>query len=245
MLMLPKSEAFDLLGDALYDDLCRSLAALAPESLELIDQLASSPDVDTFILGNVADTYLYFVRDGVLTREEALHRLQKLLHLATANSDFLDQVLFTLFYYSPVELRDEIQAIYQDSPDQEELNCWITWEEFEENFNNGQREFQKSLQKLPETGYSDCVSHLKKWSCFQPKPDPSPTVDEALGEVIAAYKENLGKIASVAAAPPLPQPPIASPPIISNSEARVGRNDPCPCGSGKKFKKCCRGKSND
>jgi uncharacterized protein YecA (UPF0149 family) len=22
-------------------------------------------------------------------------------------------------------------------------------------------------------------------------------------------------------------------------EAKVGRNDPCPCGSGKKFKKCC------
>ncbi|QVL57350.1 MAG: SEC-C domain-containing protein [Simkaniaceae bacterium] len=24
----------------------------------------------------------------------------------------------------------------------------------------------------------------------------------------------------------------------------VGRNDPCPCGSGKKFKKCCAQKSN-
>ena len=23
---------------------------------------------------------------------------------------------------------------------------------------------------------------------------------------------------------------------------KVGRNDPCPCGSGKKFKKCCLGK---
>ena len=23
---------------------------------------------------------------------------------------------------------------------------------------------------------------------------------------------------------------------------KVGRNDPCPCGSGKKFKKCCMGK---
>jgi uncharacterized protein YecA (UPF0149 family) len=22
-------------------------------------------------------------------------------------------------------------------------------------------------------------------------------------------------------------------------EAKVGRNDPCPCGSGKKYKKCC------
>lgn len=24
---------------------------------------------------------------------------------------------------------------------------------------------------------------------------------------------------------------------------KIGRNDPCPCGSGKKFKKCCLGKS--
>ena len=24
---------------------------------------------------------------------------------------------------------------------------------------------------------------------------------------------------------------------------RAGRNEPCPCGSGKKFKKCCRGKA--
>jgi preprotein translocase subunit SecA len=24
-----------------------------------------------------------------------------------------------------------------------------------------------------------------------------------------------------------------------SSEQRVGRNDPCPCGSGKKYKRCC------
>ncbi len=29
------------------------------------------------------------------------------------------------------------------------------------------------------------------------------------------------------------------PPHSSTPEAKVGRNDPCPCGSGKKFKKCC------
>lgn len=28
---------------------------------------------------------------------------------------------------------------------------------------------------------------------------------------------------------------------IQREEARVGRNDPCPCGSGKKYKKCCGG----
>ena len=26
---------------------------------------------------------------------------------------------------------------------------------------------------------------------------------------------------------------------ITRSAIKVGRNDPCPCGSGKKFKKCC------
>ena len=32
--------------------------------------------------------------------------------------------------------------------------------------------------------------------------------------------------------------PLGSQPM-RRSEPRVGRNDPCPCGSGKKYKKCC------
>ncbi len=31
----------------------------------------------------------------------------------------------------------------------------------------------------------------------------------------------------------------APPPPLRRSEPKVGRNDPCPCGSGAKFKKCC------
>jgi uncharacterized protein len=30
---------------------------------------------------------------------------------------------------------------------------------------------------------------------------------------------------------------------VYSTEARVGRNDPCPCGSGRKYKKCCLGKA--
>ena len=33
---------------------------------------------------------------------------------------------------------------------------------------------------------------------------------------------------------------LLNPPhIVKKNEARVGRNDPCPCGSGLKYKKCC------
>lgn len=28
-------------------------------------------------------------------------------------------------------------------------------------------------------------------------------------------------------------------PLINSASMNIGRNDPCPCGSGKKFKKCC------
>jgi uncharacterized protein len=30
-----------------------------------------------------------------------------------------------------------------------------------------------------------------------------------------------------------------APPVMHGSPGKVGRNDPCPCGSGKKYKKCC------
>jgi len=36
---------------------------------------------------------------------------------------------------------------------------------------------------------------------------------------------------------PAPRPSLDRPPAL-NPYAGVGRNDPCPCGSGKKFKKC-------
>jgi len=46
----------------------------------------------------------------------------------------------------------------------------------------------------------------------------------------------------VSAPRPVPRRPLPSVPSgegSSRTKSRVGRNDPCPCGSGKKYKKCC------
>ncbi len=40
--------------------------------------------------------------------------------------------------------------------------------------------------------------------------------------------------------PPLP-PPVEP---IQNEKAPPGRNDPCPCGSGRKYKQCCAKKAD-
>jgi preprotein translocase subunit SecA len=46
-------------------------------------------------------------------------------------------------------------------------------------------------------------------------------------------ENNAGPAASVMLSPKAAAKPIQS------SHSKVGRNDPCPCGSGKKYKKCC------
>ena len=52
-----------------------------------------------------------------------------------------------------------------------------------------------------------------------------------------------GQVAPVQAGPAMPQavnvPPREGKPMPVKKEVTVGRNDPCPCGSGKKYKKCC------
>ncbi len=58
----------------------------------------------------------------------------------------------------------------------------------------------------------------------EPEPEPMPVApgDGSLESLMDALGMN---------AAPMPPPPAAMP--------KVGRNDPCPCGSGKKYKNCC------
>ena len=55
----------------------------------------------------------------------------------------------------------------------------------------------------------------------------------SLDELAAVSVAPMGRAVDELAGPPPPQEPIINP------LRAVGRNDPCPCGSGKKYKKCC------
>jgi hypothetical protein len=64
---------------------------------------------------------------------------------------------------------------------------------------------------------------------------------QAMDQFMAAY--NVKMLARMPAPrpalmePTVPLPAPATP--VRHTEPKTGRNDPCPCGSGKKFKKCC------
>jgi hypothetical protein len=65
--------------------------------------------------------------------------------------------------------------------------------------------------------FGDVIDELSHWACFQPKQPRDQTEED--------WRP-----------PPRPAMPAKNP------FRNVGRNDPCPCSSGKKFKKCCLGK---
>jgi uncharacterized protein len=65
---------------------------------------------------------------------------------------------------------------------------------------------------------------------FAPADDIDARLDEAAAEIPRAILL-LRKIAQLRAHR------VATP--TATRSTKVGRNDPCPCGSGKKFKRCC------
>jgi len=82
---------------------------------------------------------------------------------------------------------------------------------------------------------------MEDWYCFDPRADRDEEEDEEdedelseddLDELeelrarAASYERTLDQLTAAA-----PKPVRADP--------KIGRNDPCPCGSGKKYKKCC------
>jgi hypothetical protein len=61
------------------------------------------------------------------------------------------------------------------------------------------------------------------------------------GLLLFALEKLTGKTAAdvAKAKPPSPLTPRLTLPRTPDAKKKVGRNDPCPCGSGKKFKNCC------
>lgn len=90
---------------------------------------------------------------------------------------------------------------------------WLSFADFEKDL---QYAIDHPGEVSPHAGekltlFDDTIGELSKWAAFDPK-----------------YLAKQKRI----------RPSSLSHPS-SNPFAKVGRNDPCPCGSGKKFKKCC------
>ncbi|MEX0679115.1 MAG: DUF1186 domain-containing protein [Pirellulales bacterium] len=228
-ISLPGELPFDLFGDALTETLPSVLAALACDTPEVLDTLIQNRSLNEYVRAAAADTFLYFVRDNRLTRDEAVAHLRRHLQDAIANvdADVAGSLVAILLDYSPAEALNDIREAFRlDLVDELMVDC----DSVEQVISQGASELQKRLEYCRPTGIQDTIDELKSWSAFtdEHESEPFTKIDDDLELDNDAWEDDWTR--AVARIPPT---------TIRNTQPRVGRNDPCPCGSGKKFKKCC------
>ena len=222
---LPGELPFDIFGDTITETLARVLAALAWDRLNVIDELIRDQKLNEYVRWEGASTYPLLVRDGRLTRLEALQRLQQHLREAIQSEDYriTGPLVSELARLAPQEAYEDIAEAYRRGLVETLL---VTLKNIEENISEGEAGFLRRQAKWAPTGIADTIAELETWASFREEPPARPAAKPPLRP----------------SAEPLPRRVVQSSERFLPPEPptrRVGRNEPCPCGSGKKFKKCC------
>lgn len=219
-----------LYGDALTETFCRMLPVYAQGKSDILDELIVDSDVELFVRSSAASAYLYLVRDQHLTREQAVDALRQHLRngLEREDIDLCTEVGCELLEYWPIEAQSEIDTAFRkDVIDQGVFNE----QDLRRALREGMAGFQQNLLRLPPTGIPNTVEELESWAGFREPEEHIP-------------RRSWPEVYPPAA--PVPEPFIhqleRQMGTLRNTERKVGRNEPCPCGSGAKYKRCC-GKS--
>ncbi len=205
----------ELLGDTITEGLAQILASVCDGDTALIKELAENEQAEIFVRSAAFQSLVILVVNDITPREEVLGYFAELFDgKFKADDSYLWAALVseaTDLY--PAELYERIKRAFEAELVDETV-VDLAWVE----------------QHLAK-GKDVCLAETKADRHHQ-------LIENAIKEMEwwAWYNET-----------PKPLPQKTNPPLASASSARgtyvappkVGRNDPCPCGSEKKHKKCC------
>jgi hypothetical protein len=212
LLSLPGEASGELFGDSLAEDMSRVLAAVFDGDERPLRALIENPAADDSARGCAGlDTYLCLLHQERITIGEVEGYFRELLEhrLEREPSMVWNQLAINTGLLGLSTLLPLIRQAY------EEDLCdpyFVALDEIEHDLERGgKREWRENREPI-----DNALDEMDWWACFSKsdsKRTPMPRWD-------------------------LPQPtgsPVLPPP---SPYPGVGRNDPCPCGSGRKFKKC-------
>jgi len=218
---LPGESPFDLFEDVITETLARILPVLAADPPKVLDDLIANREANEYVRWEAAQSYLLLVRDGRMSREEAVRRIGGHLRAVIDQDDvrltsYLVHVLHSL---APREAKETIADAFA----RDMVDPWLVrQEDMERSISEGDPWVQRALSRGEPIGIQDTVAELETWAAFrEERPVRRP--------------RRVAKPASRATEPAKGK----RSPSSQLTRDRVGRNEPCPCGSGKKYKKCC------
>jgi hypothetical protein len=225
ILNAPGESSDDLIGETIAEGMNRILASVYDGDPAPLHGLIENEAAYEFARAAALDALVTLVHTDQMTRAEVAGYLRSLFQekLERTNSYIWDRVAGAVVDLPAPELLPEVRRAFADGL----ADPWnVPLEDIERDLAAQKLE----LRERP-TLITDAIAEMEWWAAFDPdEPWPRPP-----------------------AAPPEPPqerpflPPLADHPMYTNPELRlpvrrepkVGRNEPCPCGSGKKYKKCC------
>lgn len=229
LMDFPSDVLEHLHGDFITEDLERILASVCGEDTSLIEQLAERPDADEYVRDAAVGALVILAATGRRSREETLEYLRHLFRTAQApaGSFFWSGLVWNAMALYPEGLMEEIKQAFDRGLVEE---TFISFDEIENTLARGKDAVLAELagnsrMRLIE----DTVLETEWWASYQ-----EPPSWKAVTQSTSIAPTARGALAAPYSLPHYPLPAHVGP--------KPGRNDPCPCGSGRKYKKCCLNK---
>lgn len=219
-LRSPRHELDAIIGDGLTTTVHRVMAAVFDGDPRPLFDIILDPKAEEFVRSRMCETLAMVVLAGKADREA----VARFLRDAFAEMKPQAECFVWNGWQSAIAMLglDDLRPVVKKAFDRQFIDPqWLGFEHFEEDLERGLEHPGKPRHQgdLEYTLFGDTVEELSTWYCFTD-----------------SYKQDLERSRlreeeeSWRAAPDEPR---------VNPFKGVGRNDPCPCGSGRKFKKCC------
>lgn len=230
---LPGDLLESLCGDFITEDLGRVLASVSGGDLSGMQSLVENENADEWARGAALSGLVTLIAAGQVERTEIVDYFATLFRgkLPRQASGVWDALVCCACDIYPEELLADIERAYDDDlVDPQSIGI----EDVRADLARGREETLARLARTPGRSLmNDAVSEIEWLANFEDIPqlgesDPDdPEFDE-----FDFDESDLDE-------PPSEDPVLATPTTVRYATPKVGRNEPCPCGSGKKYKKCC------
>lgn len=218
LLRLPNVE--DALGDATTEKTHRVMAGVFDGDPAPLMSVIEDADADEYVRSRMLEALAMVTRFGALPRQEAERYLHdSFMHLRPQACNFVWQgwqsAIAILGLAGLSSLVEKVFARRFIDP------SWMKYHHFQNDLRawSVHPEGPKDLPAKEFAPFGDFVEEMSVWPIFSPEPAAPASESFDSGDLnLSEWSEDIP---------------------ARNPFRYVSRNDPCPCGSGKKFKHCC------
>jgi hypothetical protein len=228
----PGETPFDLAASVVTQDLTSILASVSDGDPGGMMELVENEKANEYVRGAAMDGLVTLVAFGKLSRNEVMAYFRRLFQtLKRKPSAAWDALANACADIGPREIAEDLRQAYDEGLVD---SGSIGWDEVEELLDVSPAvALEKS--RFRYRLITNTAEAITWWSAFhrEKEDDEEAVVRDDSGDDFVDLAFGADSLFS------RPRTDMDFPQPICRTEPKVGRNEPCPCGSGKKYKRCC------